>query len=137
MFLFKTYPLRATDLDDLRAVIDGDRPDEAGVIARFEEQDSLHRQNLLREDVELEPLFLLLNLRFRYAASLNLLGAKYQTKIPKIARHARQRFAELHLPKSLSSLLEEEHAQDRLFSWDRVLGDQIEPLRRRLAADAG
>lgn len=135
VFLFKTYPLRDTDLDDLRSVIDVDPPDEGRVIALFDDQDELHRRNLLEEDVALEPLFLLLHLRTRFAASVELLGPRYRAKIPRIARHARRKFSELRLAWSLSRLIKEMRGEERPLSWDRILGNRTEPLRRRLARE--
>ncbi len=138
VFLFKTYPLRDTDLYDLRQVIDGAPPNERRVIALFNDQDELHRGNLLNEEVKLEPLFLLLDLRTRFAASVELLGPKYRAKIPRIVRHARQKFAELRLPQALPFFIREMRRSglDPPLSWDRVLGDQIEPLRGRLARES-
>src|SRR3972149_6541357 len=55
VFLFKTYPLRDTDLDDLSTVLSKSPPDEDRVIALFDEQDVIHRSELLTETVH-EPL---------------------------------------------------------------------------------
>ena len=135
VFLFKTYPLRATDLDDLRSFLEGEAPDEVRVMQLFEDQDRALRSELSRDDTELEPLFLLLDLRFRFAASMELLGTRYRKRIPRIARMAGAKFRELRLEWSLPRLIAESKSEDRVLSWDRVLGRQQEPLRRRLERD--
>ena len=133
VFLFKTYPLRDTDLDDLRSVLDKADLDQSRVIRLFEEQDALHRRELDVEDVVHEPLFNVLDLRTRLAGSLRLIGPRYRRKVGRLNRHARVRFRELGLDQSLDEIVSEIRDQDRVFSWDRLLGDEIEPLRRRLA----
>jgi len=135
VFLFKTYPLRATDLDDLRSFLEGDAPDEVRVMQLFEDQDRTLRSELSRDGTELEPLFLLLDLRFRFAASMELLGPRYRKRIPRVARLARAKFRELRLGWSLPRLVDEARSDDRVLSWDRVLGAKREPLRRRLGTD--
>ncbi len=133
VFLFKTYPLRDTDLDDLRGVLDKADLDQSRVIRLFDEQDALHRGELEAEDVVYEPLFNVLDLRVRLAGSLRLIGPRYRRKVGRLDRHAGVRFRELGLDQSVDEIVSEIRDEDRVFSWDRLLGDKIEPLRRRLA----
>ena len=137
VFLFKTYPLRETDLDDLRTILAVDPPDEARVIALFDEQDAIHRAELTSEHVSLESLFLLLDLRFRFAASTHLLGPKMRSKIPLLVRHAAAKFGELDLKPTVPDLLARLRERSQLMDWDEVLGAGAERLRRRLAAGGG
>jgi hypothetical protein len=133
VFLFKTYPLRETDIDDLRTILAVDPPDESRVLELFEDQDAIHWSELSVETAH-EPLFNILELRVRFAASLHLLGPSRRRKIPRIARHARQRLADLQLRHSLPELIRILRTAD-LVSWDEVLSGDIEPLRARLAKE--
>jgi len=133
VFLFKTYPLRETDIGDLRTILAVDPPDESRVLELFEDQDAIHRSELSVETAH-EPLFNILELRVRFAASLHLLGPSRRRKIPRIARHARQRLADLQLRHSLPELIRILRTAD-LVSWDEVLSGDIEPLRARLAKE--
>ena len=137
VFLFMTYPLRDTDLDDLRRIIDADLPDEERVVALFDEQDGIHRGELYAEGAVPEPLFLLLDLRFRFAASMRRLGHRHRSQIPDVARHAQARFRQLRLRQDLPALLAMVDDRDRLLSWDRILGRHRERLRKRLASGSG
>lgn len=130
VFLFKTYPLRETDIDDLRTILGVDPPDESRVIELFEDQDAIHRSELSVEAAH-EPLFNILELRVRFAASLQLLGPSWRRKIPRIARHARQRLADLRLRHGLPELIRILRAAE-LVSWDDVLSGDFEPLRARV-----
>ncbi|MEK6851855.1 MAG: hypothetical protein AABY30_04880, partial [Candidatus Thermoplasmatota archaeon] len=134
VFLFETYPLRDTDLDDLRRIIDANPPDEERVVALFDEQDGIHRSELYAKGADVEPLFLLLDLRFRFAASMRLLGHRHRSRIPDVARHAQARFRQLRLRRDIPALLAMVDDRDRLMSWDRVLGRHRERLRKRLAS---
>jgi hypothetical protein len=137
VFLFQTYPLRDTDLDDLRRIIDANPPDEGRVVALFDEQDGIHRSELYAKGAVVEPLFLLLDLRFRFAASMRLLGHRHRSRIPDVARHAQARFRQLRLRRDIPALLAMVDDRDRLMSWDRVLGRHRERLRKRLASGSG
>src|SRR5947199_164871 len=81
VFLFKTYPLRDSDLDDLRGIVDRSALDQVRIVDLFDEQDRLWRQELERSDLEYEPLIDLLNLRTRFAGSFQLIGAAYRKKL--------------------------------------------------------
>jgi hypothetical protein len=137
VFLFQTYPLRDTDLDDLRRIIDANPPDEGRVVALFDEQDGIHRGELYAKGAVVEPLFLLLDLRFRFAASMRLLGHRHRSRIPDVARHAQARFRQLRLRRDIPTLLATVSDRDRPMSWDRVLGRHRERLRKRLASGSG
>ncbi|OGS50852.1 MAG: hypothetical protein A3K65_06260 [Euryarchaeota archaeon RBG_16_68_12] len=135
IFLFKTYPLREADLDDLRAVLDVSPPNQDAVIALFGEQDGIHRRELMA-DVDHEPLFRLVELRTRFAGSFALLGRSYRARVPRVAKHAGERFRQLRLGVSLGDLLALLRDPERLVDWDDVLGDDAERLRRRLSRTA-
>ncbi len=137
IFLFKTYPLRDTDLDDLRTVIERSLPDAARVIQLFDEQDQSHRAELGREDIEYEPLFHIVNLRVRHAASLHLIGEAHAARIPRIDDHAQLRFRQLKLRQRLPELIKVLRDPASVPNWDRILGKDIERLRQRLTAGTG
>lgn len=109
-------------------------PDESRVIALFEEQDAIHRGELLSEKAELEPLFLLIDLRFRFAASMRLLGRNHRTRIRRIVRHAETRFATFRPRQTIPGLLKIIRDRNHLMSWDAILGREMETLRGRFAA---
>ena len=132
IFLYKTYPLRATDIDDLKTILTNGAPDQSRVIDLFDEQDGIHRSEL-PEDTTHEPLFNILELRVRFAASLQLLGPLRRKEIPHIARHATRRFQDLHLHRSLEDLIDILRTSE-LVSWDNIVGTGFGPLRNRLAA---
>lgn len=132
--LFKTYPLRDSDLDDLRTVVDTTNVDESRVVALFDEQDAIHRAELGRDDVEHEPLFNVLDLRTRLAGTMRLLGPGYRRRLARIDRHAREKFNELGLDASLVEIVGRIRDPDRVLDWDAVLDDRGDDLRRRLAS---
>ena len=136
VFLFKTYPLRERDIDDLRGILDRSPPDEARVIALFDEQDAIHRAELL-EETEHEPLINILELRVRFAASVELLGPAWRRKVPRIARHARRRFEELRIRPTLAALTKRLRATELLATWEDVLDESGERLRTELAVKPG
>ncbi len=138
VFLFKTYPLRESDIDDLRKILDAAPPDEGEVIGLFEEQDKAHRDELFNDQTSYEPLFNILELRVRFAGSLDLIGPAHRSRIPRILGAARQRFRELNLRTPLRDLLVELRSEGHgpPISWDKVLGDRTESLRDRLAPPA-
>ena len=131
IFLFKTYPLRETDLDDLRGIMRISPPDETRVITLFEEQDALHRSELLADTAH-EPLINILELRVRFAASLQLLGPAARRRILRIARHGRARFEELRLRPSLTDLIERLRAAEGVMTWEDILDESGSRLRERL-----
>ncbi len=131
IFLFKTYPLRETDLDDLRGILRISPPDQARVIALFDEQDALHRSELLADTAH-EPLINILELRVRFAASLRLLGPSARRGIPRIARHGRTRFEELRLHPSLTGLIQRLRATEGVMTWEDILDESGSRLRERL-----
>ena len=131
IFLFKTYPLRETDLDDLREIMRISPPDQARVIALFDEQDALHRSELLAETAH-EPLLNILELRVRFAASLRMLGPSARRRIPRIARHGRVRFEELRLRPSLTDLIRRLRATEGIIMWEDILDESGSRLRERL-----
>jgi len=135
VFLFKTYPLRETDLADLRAILAKDPPDEARVIALFDEQDAIHRAELL-EETRHEPLINILELRVRFAASIGLLEPSERGRIPGIARHARNRFRELRLRPGLSTLIRRLRSET-VAKWEDILAASGDRLRQQLAVKKG
>ncbi len=133
IFLFKTYPLRETDVADLRTVLDKESLKEERIISLFDDQDRVHRNHLKDSTTEHEPLINLLNLRTRFAASMELIGPTYRRMIPRVAAHGRRKFRELRLKPSLNSLIEEIRQSDMPVDWDSVVGPEFENLRARLA----
>lgn len=131
IFLYKTYPLRETDVDDLRTILTRDPPNESRVTELFTEQDGIHRSEL-SDDTAHEPLFNILELRVRFAASLELIGPLPRRSIPRIARLAKRQFDDLRLRQSFRDLIDILRHSD-LVSWDSILGEDFGPLRSRLA----
>jgi len=137
VFLFKTYPLRETDLEDLRTIIDLSRPNQRRVIGLFEEQDGLHRIDLRQANVSYEPLFNILNLRARFAGSLSLVGERHRGKVKQLAQFSLRKFEELGLLISLDALVDRIRDPDRIVDWDEVMGVDEDDLRKRLMPDDG
>ena len=133
IFLFKTYPIRDADLADLRTILDTATLNERRIIALFDEQDSLHRKELLDADTRHEPLLNILELRVRVAGSFELLGAEYRKRVPRLAKHAVENFRDLGLDKSLLDLVGILRSSEGVLSWDDILGREFETLRNRLA----
>ena len=131
IFLYKTYPLRETDIDDLKTILTNGAPDESRVITLFNEQDGIHRSELSKDTVH-EPLFNILELRVRFAASLDLIGPIPRRNIPRIARLAKRRFLELRLRQSLKGMIGILRNSD-LVPWDNIVREDFTHLRSRLA----
>ena len=131
-FLFKTYPLRETDLEDLRTIIDRSRPNQRRVIGLFEEQDGLHRVELNQANVAYEPLFNILNLRARFAGSLSLVGDRHRGNVKQLAQFSLRKFEELGLPIALGALVKRLRDSDRIVDWDDIIGIGADALRKRL-----
>lgn len=134
VFLFKTYPLRDTDLDDLQDTLQRARVDEVKVVELYDEQDRLYREQFLNEEVEYEPVLNVVEMRIRVAASLQLLGEDWSQAIPKLYHHAQVRFQELDLDLSLGELAALIRKEETTVDWDRVLGSGLEEIREKLAA---
>jgi len=132
VFLFKTYPLRETDLEDLRTIIDRSRPNQRRVIGLFEEQDGLHRVELNQANVAYEPLFNILNLRARFAGSLSLVGDRHRGNVKQLAQFSLRKFEELGLPIALGALVKRLRDSDRIVDWDDIIGIGADALRKRL-----
>ena len=134
VFLFKTFPLREIDVDDLRRIIDRGGLDESRVITLFDEQDEAHRQELLEREIEYEPLINVLEMRARFACSLSSIGEREVRLIPAIARHARAKFQELGLEVDLGEFLRLVRSETELMDWDVLVGEEgLEDLRKELA----
>ena len=131
IFLYKTYPLRETDIDDLKTILTKGPPDESRVIQLFNEQDGIHRSELPKDRVH-EPLLNILELRVRFAASLDLIGPIPRRNIPRIARLAKRRFLELRLRQSLKGMIGILRNSD-LVPWDNIVREDFTHLRSRLA----
>jgi len=136
VFLFKTYPLRETDLEDMRTIIDRSRPNQRRVKELFEEQDELNRIDLRQANVSYEPLFNILNLRARFAGSLSLLGDRHRGKVKQLAQFSLRRFEDLGLPISLGALVDRIRDPNHIVDWDDIIGAGEDDLRKRLMADA-
>lgn len=133
IFLFKCYPLRDVDLRDLEGVIDRSTPNQTNVIGLFNEQDRLNREELLREDIEHEPLINVLNLRTRFAGSLSLLSPAHKRKVFRLAQLSKQKFHELDLEIPLGELVRRLRDPERMLDWDAVSGGRTDALRKRLS----
>lgn len=136
LFLFKTYPLRETDLEDLRTIIDRSRLNQRRVIGLFQEQDGLNRIDLRQANASDEPLFNILNLRGRFAGSLSLLGDRHRGKVRQLAQFSLKRFEELGLSISLDALVDRIRDPNRIVDWDEIMGADEDDLRKRLMPDA-
>lgn len=134
VFLFKTYPLRDTDLDDLQRTLLRTSLNEARLIECYDEQDRLYRQQFLSDEVEYEPVLNVVELRSRVAASLELLGTDHSQRIPEFHAHVRRKFRELRLDLTLVDLAALIRETETAVDWDRVLGKELEAIRKRLAA---
>jgi len=134
VFLFKTHPLRDTDIVDLRAVLDAAALDEARILSLLDEQDLLHRKEFRGIETRHEPLLKVLELRVRVAGSLDLIGPDYRRRIPRFARRAAAMFRELGLDRSLQDLVDLLRGSEGVVSWDDIVGSRFEELRNRLAA---
>lgn len=132
-FLFKTYPLRDTDLDDLRKTLEKRKLKEDEMIELYDEQDRVYRSEFSREDVVHEPVLRVVEMRARVAASLDLLPKRHSGMIPAFHDHVRAKFKELDLGSSLDELAGLVRDEESLIDWDQILGDRIEEIRSRLA----
>jgi hypothetical protein len=66
-----------------------------------------------------------------------LLGPVWRRKIPRIARHARRRFEELRIRPTLGALIKRLRATEGLATWEDVLDESGERLRKALAVKPG
>jgi hypothetical protein len=132
IFLFKTYPLRDSDLDDLRSILEMSPPDEATVIELFDEQDLSYRLELDDAQLEYEPLINILELRTRYAGSVSILEPEFRDAMRSLTRHAQSKFLELGLPVGLDEAVS--MIREPPVNWDRLLGSDFELLRSKLTA---
>lgn len=134
VFLFKTYPLRDTDLEDLAGILKKTAVNERRVTSMFDEQEQIYRRRLMEPDIECEPLINILEMRVRYAGSLALLGVPHRRLIPRIANHAKTRFNELQLESTLDEVVKLIREEERPIDWDVLLSEEdSEALRSRLA----
>lgn len=131
-FLFKTFPLRDTDLYDLKTILSRSQIDESRVVALFKEQDLIHRKALYDPKVEYEPLINVLELRTRMAGSLLLLEPAYKNTVQSLSIFASARFSELELNEPLSDLVADIRNSVVPISWDKVVGEDWEVLRTKL-----
>lgn len=136
IFLFKTYPLRDSDLDDLRGIVDRTSPDQSRIINLFDEQDRICREELEKQDLEYEPLIDILNLRTRYAGSFLLIGQTYRNRLKRLVGHSRKKLRELDLGISLKAIVQELRDPDGVEDWDKMLGERMEPLRTKMKLEA-
>lgn len=133
VFLFKTYPLRDTDLADLQDTLKKRPPSQARVIELFDEQDETYRTQFMERDIVYEPVFRAVELRIRAAVSLSLMGKRYSRMISEIAEHVEEKFRELQIPLSLEQLASLLREGERPVNWDRILGERLDDLRENLA----
>ncbi len=133
IFLFKTYPLRDSDLDDLRTTLENRELKEDELIELYEEQDRIYRSEFSREDVVHEPVLRVVEMRARAATSLDMLPKRHSGMIPAFHDHVRAKFKELDLGSSLNELAGLFREEENLPDWDQLLGDRLEEIRSGLA----
>ncbi len=132
-FLFKTYPLRDTDLDDLRKTLQKRELKDDELIELYDEQDRIVRSEFLKDDVIHEPVLSLVEMRARVAASLDLLPRLYSEMIPAFHNHVQSKFEELRLASSLGDLTRLFRDEEIVINWDQILGKLLEEIRSELA----
>lgn len=135
IFLFKTYPLRDSDLADLRTVLDVGRLNERRVVSLFDEQDMVHRKDLRKAGLGHEPLINVLELRVRVAGTVELIGPAYRKRIARFAENALEKFRDLDLGKSPLQFAEILRTAPGGVSWDDLVGADFEKLREHLAVE--
>lgn len=133
IFLFKSYPLRDVDLQDLEGVIDRSTPNQTNVVGLFNEQDRLNREELLREAIEYEPLINVLNLRTRFAGSLSLLSPAHKKRVSRLAEFSKEKFHELELEIPLGTLVRHLRDPNTVVDWHATSGGRTDDLRKRLS----
>ncbi len=97
IFLFKTYPTRTTDIDDLRTIVDKKELDEVRLISLLKEQDELYRKDFHNENLGYDPLRNDIELRARVSVSLHLMGNAYFNKVRRFGDFADKLFSEMEL----------------------------------------
>lgn len=133
VLLFKTYPLRDTDLSDLKDTLERASVNEGEVIELFDEQDGLYRMQFWNEEIEYEPVLNVVEMRVRLAASLQLLGESSTRAIPTLRNHAQEKFQELDLEQPIGELAALIRSEETVVNWDSLLGNSIEKIREKLA----
>ena len=133
VFLFKTYPLRVGDLQDLVSLVERRRVDPSRIWKLFLDQDHYRRGELLDENLQYEPLNIILEMRTRMAGSLSLLPAKVRRPISGLTHDSIDAFRALRLSTPLRTLIVMLRTGDQRVDWDDVLGKRFETLRVRLA----
>lgn len=132
IFLFKMYPLRDTDLFDLKTILSRSTIDEGRLASLFEEQDLIHRKTLDDPKVEYEPLINILQLRTRIAGSLFLLEPKYRNIVSSLSKYASAKFSELELKEPLSNIVAKIRTSAVPILWDEIVGNDWELMIKKL-----
>ncbi len=133
VFLFKTYPLRASDLQDLVSLVEERRVEPSRIWTLFLDQDLHRRRELLDQGLPYEPLFMILEMRTRRAGSLSLLPAKPRRSLSGLVSDSLDAFRALRLSTPLRILVGLLRTGDQRVDWDDLLGKRFETLRVRLA----
>ncbi len=135
IFLFKTYLVRVTDIDDLRTVIEKRELDEDRLIAIFNEQDEMYRKDFNNDRLESDPARNVIDLRARVCVSLHLIGNKYRNKLKRFAKFADKLFNELDLGLNYSEIAEflQKEFSEKTSVAELLDDEHIETLRRQLS----
>lgn len=135
IFLFKAYPVRVTDIDDLRTVIEKRELDEDRLMALFNEQDEMYRKDFDNDSLEFDPARNVIDLRARIFVSLHLIGNAYRNKLKRFTKFADKLFYELDMGVNYSEIavfLQKDFSEKT--SVADILDDgEIEALRRKLS----
>ena len=110
IFLFKTYPTRASDIDDLSSIIDKNHLDQDRLISLLDEQDKMNRRALSVDTSDYDPLRTIIELRMRTSISLHLLGRSYYEKVKFFGAFADGIFSDLRLGVSRTRIAEFLHS---------------------------
>lgn len=135
IFLFKTYPVRVTDIDDLRTVIEKRELDEDRLIALLNEQDEMYRKDFNNDSLESDPARNVIDLRARVCVSLHLIGNEYRNKLKHFAKFADKLFNELDLGLNYSEIAEflQKDFSEKTSVAELLDDEKIETLRRKLS----
>jgi hypothetical protein len=136
-FMFKTYPLRDTDLGELATMVRHEKLDQGRVISLVLAQDRLIRASLSNPNLPTEPLIDLFNLRCRYAGSVFLLSPRVRRRIPRIFTHSQRLFAELGLPWNLTQVIRKLRDVDEIMDWESAIDESGERIRKELSIRSG
>ncbi len=134
IFLFKTYPTRASDIDDLSTIIDKNHLDQDRLISLLDEQDKMNRRALSVDKLDYDPLRNIIEMRMRTSISLHLIGKSYYEKVKFFGAFADGIFSDLRLNMSRTRIAEFLHSDTPTSSsiLDLIGPEKQEKLRSAL-----